>query len=449
MLSEASPANAAGFLLEEDIYSVRSFAREINNWNYAHSIFDAENEQHEESSYWNQIPNEVEIDSNRHLDRFETAYGVIRDATRIESDLMGLMISKSNFDTLEKSFNSTMEAREFAKDILDILGQRSLLLPNSQTLDKIVDLWSGSLPGACLDEMENEEKVYAQLSVSYFIDHDWRQVRQLNFLAVSEDALPLILTCAGLRRLPGNLGHESISHPKEVEKTLIDAVQQTVNNRTVRQDLIAALRRQTFYFLEVEIETNIRDDNAYTRSGLALAVGKRLDLDERSPGYLMQERVHSTHERFRIGHLHHSASFLVRSSRLDVNTRLLWKGYVKGDRLSAKMSHMSRVLVFSRAPQVRPHQLPLEQELCIYIMDNTATEQAMVSIVAYLNSLSRDNFISGTSRRDRVRLSIKHGRDNSETYTFTFMNIVGTFNVGIDHLLQTVNKWEEELSGRS
>jgi hypothetical protein len=448
-LSETSPANAARFLLEEDMYSVRSLAREVNNWNFTHRILDAENEQDQELDYWGHVPNEVEVDSIRHFDKFETAYGVIRDARRIESDLFGLMISKSNFESLEKSFNSKMEARKFAKDVLDILGGQSLLLPNRQTLDKIVDLWSASLPGASLDEMDNEEKVYAQFSVSYFIDHEWHQVRQLNFLAVSEDALPLILDCAEIRSLPANLGRESIPHPQEVGKTLIDGVQSTLANRTVRQDLIAALRRQTFYFLEVEAETNVRDDNKFTRSGLALVVGKQLDLDETSPRFMMQERVHSIHERFRIGQLHHSEPFLIRSSRLDFNTRLLWKGYTKGDRLPAIQSHLSKILVFSKPPKARPHQLPLEQELCIYIMDDTAIEQAMVSIFAYLQMLTASSSIHGTFRRDRVRVSATKGRDNREKHAFKLLDITETFNVGLEYLRHNIEKWADDLWRRT
>jgi hypothetical protein len=384
------------------------------------------------------------------LDRLGTAHGVIRDATRIDSHLLGLMLTKENFQILETSFDSVTAAREFSKDVLETLGERCLVLPGRSALDKVEAYWAGptgSLPIEVDDEINSEEKVYAQLRVSYFIDHDWHQVRQLNFLAISKKALADIQVCAGLRLLPRRLGREYASSPQRNEETLLAGVKATLEDRTVQKDLKASLSRQIFYFEEVEVTAKVLDENGYKRIGLSSTVQKKLDLKNEQAGVRMQRLVHTVHERFRIGQLSLPQPFLIASLRIDLNTRLLWLGYTKGDSLP---EFMSKVLAYAKPPEVRPHQLPLDQELCTYIMDGTVAKQSCASIAAYLADFRvKDSFIHPTARRDRVDASPSSGADNRESYASKLTDLVKQFGIDPNPVQRSIIHWSDELMKRN
>jgi hypothetical protein len=129
------------------------------------------------------------------------------------------------------SFNTAVEASEFSKQILQTLGNRYLALPNRNTLEILETLWTGH---GILGVLGKDINMYTQLRVSYFINHEWHQVRQLSYLAVTDEAMPLIQACAGLRRLPGRLDNGCVSNPQRTENTLTAAIKATLEDRTVR-----------------------------------------------------------------------------------------------------------------------------------------------------------------------------------------------------------------------
>jgi hypothetical protein len=449
MLTEARLSSLTSLLAEEDVYSIQDYNRNVENWLQAHERSAASGED-EVETYFAKEPDEICHDNATELDRFGTAYGVVRDARRIESESFGLIITKQNFSTLMHSFDNEIKAREFSHGVLKTLGQRSLLLPSQSVLEKIEQLWTGRL-SMVLDPSPAEDRIYVQLRVSYFIDHEWQQIRQLNYLAITDEALPLIQNCAGLRILPGRLGSEYILDPERTTNALIESIRHTLENRNVRQDLIAAIRRQTIYFEGFQEETKVLDDSGYMRKALVPGIQKQLDIDNLSPGIAMQALVYTTHERFRIGQIYQSQPFLITSSRVDFDTRLLWKGYSKGDRPPENSYFMSKRLIYSPVPKVRPCQIPLEQDIAIFLMDGPTREESNCSIATYMDNFELKSWVHWTVRCDRVdsALSPTGDRTNRKNYACRLEESESNFNVTKNDLNRKIKKWAYELSERA
>jgi hypothetical protein len=187
------------------------------------------------------------------------------------------------------------------------------------------------------------------------------------------------------------------------------------------------------------------------RKALVPGVQKQLDLDKLSPGVAMQALVYATHERFRIGQIYQSQPFLTTSSRIDFDTRLLWKGYSKGDRLPESSSFMSKRLIYSPVPAVRPCQIPLEQEVAIFLMDGMTREELNCSIAAFMDDFGLKSWVHWTVRCDRVDSTLSPTGDytNRENYACRLEESESNFNVTKNDLNRKIKKWAYELSRRA
>jgi hypothetical protein len=409
-------------------------------------------EQDENSRYWDQMPNEIGQDDNiSYLHRFETIHGVVRDARRIESQLLGLVITKENFATLKNSFDKDRDGRNMVGEVLQALKARALLLPNRNALDKMESMWTGISRPNYGDEMEDageRESIYVQFGVSYFIDHEWNQVRQLNYLAITKTVIPDLLDYADPRGRPQYSIPDSAFFPEMTRKSLSLAIQ-CLLNRAVQQDFTAALRRKVYFFQDSDVETVSRDGNGMLRVSLAPKLEAKPDNHRNSPRELLQRLVHTTHERFRIGYLDIPQPFLVKSSRVDFDTRILWDGYTKGDSLPKNKQNWSKVLVYSAPPDVRPHLLPSEQRLCLFIMDGSVTKQSDDSIIIKsLSDSGTQKFMYATSRKDCVGMLSPSSHDNRTTHLLEDSDLKDHFVVSSNDLRKSVQAWFQVLEKR-
>ena len=124
MLGSTRPIDPTSFMIDDDIYSMQNFHSRVSNGIRNHdeeTVFEQDSDS--DSAYWKRMPNEAEQGGIESLHKFETAHGLVRDARRIESHLLGLIITKATFLTIKDSFDTDIQARHFSRDILRISNQ--------------------------------------------------------------------------------------------------------------------------------------------------------------------------------------------------------------------------------------------------------------------------------------------------------------------------------------
>ncbi|KAI9668201.1 MAG: hypothetical protein M1821_001021 [Bathelium mastoideum] len=440
MLRSLGPIDPSSFMVNEDIYSVLDCASRVGGWI---NSYDAEiiAEEEQDSEHCNRIPNDDKAGNIEHLHKVETAHGLVRDARKIESQLLGLVITEANFQAVMDSFDTEVLARQFSRDVLSVLNQRHLILENQNALDKIGDLWTGRSSFEQADVMHEDTKIFVQFRGSYFIDHEWNQVRQLNYLVVTEEVLPRLLARAEIRQPRQLPNFDTLSSPYVTERRLRIIINKLLK-QTVRYEFTHAICRRTFTLHGVDTEVTLADGNGFTRTTRRPRVQIRPDSGRHSPGVQMQDLVHSTHERFRIGHHSVIQPFLVTSSRVHFKPRVLWTGYQIGD---------SALLVYGKLPKIRPHlsSLASEQNLCLYIMDGATPDLESVS-----KDLDSSPFrdVYRTVRRDRTYTTSLAAQENMEDEALWLVELDDEPEFIQHENLHTVDYsikcWREELSKR-
>jgi hypothetical protein len=128
------------------------------------------------------------LDRSRVTHRLDSEICVIRDAAPIESRFFGVHISGGN---LEEYLSEPFGRKSSPESNLLLTLQREPLLVSENTLNAIETAWTGnSREGAFFTS--NGSKFLAKISLLYYITPDWRQVRELSYVAISLDAINLI-----------------------------------------------------------------------------------------------------------------------------------------------------------------------------------------------------------------------------------------------------------------
>ena len=235
-------------------------------------------------------------------------------------------------------------------------------------------------------------------------------MRQLSYLAVTEEALPHLLACAEIRRPCDHPNFKMTPSSQVAEKRVMSGINDLLE-RSVRRDFVATTYRRTFSLHEVDTLVTVVDYSGILRTTVTPTVQIKQDSDRNSAGVEMVDLVHSTHERFLMGHLSFYQPFLVKSSRVDFNTRILWRGHTKGDHLRFRGLGYGTLLVYGRLSNIRPHLLSSasEQKLCLYVMDGAAHD--LLSVTVILEKLPNP-YIYETVRRDRIFTASSAAQDN-------------------------------------
>lgn len=135
--------------------------------------------------------------SSRFFSQFGNQLEIARDAMNIENQVCGLYITKDNVSTLCQGFVHRNLSAVFAISVLELSKPRCVILESENTLNALEDKWTGKFR-ARRPASENEYKDHAQFRVFYFINQEWDQIRELTYLAVSEDAMQFLSGHVGL-----------------------------------------------------------------------------------------------------------------------------------------------------------------------------------------------------------------------------------------------------------
>jgi hypothetical protein len=127
------------------------------------------------------------------LEKLSAPDGFVRDARYLESHLQGLLITADNFSTLVSGYILPNKPKQLARQMLRILENHCLILENQDVLAEIEDRWTGQFwTRRPVESPDKSSTVFAEFRVSYYLCYGCEQVRELNYLAVTEEAVTLL-----------------------------------------------------------------------------------------------------------------------------------------------------------------------------------------------------------------------------------------------------------------
>lgn len=377
---------------------------------------------------------------------FKSSQGLVRDARIIESRLRSLYITRDNAQTLLQDFENPNTATALVRSILAIMSRKCVVLESEEVLNAIEDKWTGNVRPRTSAPLQ-ASKVFAQFRVSYFINHAWEQVRELTYLAVSDEAREILIERAKFR----SVVRRSRFSPPECPAGQVIKTMNSFLKRSVRQDFVAALARRTF-MTDMESRSVITlDDSGAAQEEISLRMVIKQDKNQKSPGVSMQDIVHRVYEKYRIGNRDPSEPFLRVSARVDCEGRPLWKDWQVGDTLPAAERHLDKQLVYGDIANTR--YLPAsQQKLCLYILDGQTENLDYFSVVTkllwHLHSLLGER-VYATVRKGRVHTTNKKREDNRAHYHFFLKMHHDQLKLPPDELRQNVFDWIKNISPKT
>lgn len=165
----------------------------------------------------------------------------IRSAGQSHYRLKGLYMTCKNFETVFQSFNEESEARIFAGQILHALSLAPLLLSGEDALQALEENWTGNTRPR-MHSSTSSSPIFAQFRVSYYVSARWEVVKELSYLAVSQNLLDSLFTFAIVSK---SLNSLSLRHAI-VGTSNIPVLCERLLQRSVQEDLNSAIREHTF-----------------------------------------------------------------------------------------------------------------------------------------------------------------------------------------------------------
>ncbi len=121
---------------------------------------------------------------------FDSEAGCLRSATCIESRVKGLFISRDNVDTL---LQSVRDKERFARGVLSVLPSNKTfnMKLTAHDLSNIHEIWTGDAGNSTI--AGQFETFHTKLAFRSFFTETWDLVRELSYLAVSDDAIEVLI----------------------------------------------------------------------------------------------------------------------------------------------------------------------------------------------------------------------------------------------------------------
>ncbi|KAF2793994.1 hypothetical protein K505DRAFT_417428 [Melanomma pulvis-pyrius CBS 109.77] len=387
-------------------------------------------------------------DASDPLCRFKTKNGVVKDGRHIQSRLRGLIITRDNLETVLQSFENPNAATRFVRSIISLLSRRCVALDDEDVLDAIEDQWTGN-KRTRPNRLDPKPKVYVQFRISYYINPTWEQVRELTYLAATEDARELLIHRAGIR---GAVKRSQFSPPACHQADLLSAFHH-LRQKSVRNDLVSSLLRRTYLISVDSIEKAYTvydvDNDSVAHMRERSIVNIKQDKDKRSPGVQMQGIVHAVYEKYRIGNREPSEPFLRASTRIDSEERPLWRGWKHGDCLPWDQEHLDKILVYSDVPDARYLPDGSRQRYCLYIVDGQTDQLDDFSIASKLIWMLFRERLYGTVRKAKVPRNSRNWQDNRADYWHAMRSEKSQdlLKLSYNHFRQDLFNWIKATTG--
>ncbi|PMD34539.1 hypothetical protein L207DRAFT_467194 [Hyaloscypha variabilis F] len=385
---------------------------------------------------------------------FNTPHGLVRDGRCIVSRIRALFLTADNTRTFFEDFDNPKKAMTFARSIIAVLSRRCAALDSVEVLDSIAEKWTGTEPRRARLAEQNST-VYAQFRLSYYLNYDWDQVRELTYLAVSEDAREILMEVADYRVFPRR--RYQFSPPRCSTESVLETIDRLLRH-SVQQDLEYALKRRTFMFdmkstgrfPPRDPDDTLSDFDDFMPNSLTAifkTVLKR-DKDTKSPGVTMQQLVHTVYEKYRIVKREPSEPFIRISSRLDREGRTL---YGAGDGPSErryKRKKFGKMLVYADVENAKFLPTASDQKLCLFVLDGEAVKPNKFACIL-LTCMNRDRIYS-TVRKGGAQRARDVRTDNRQRCVYTMDDLEESLLLTSFALGRKILEWGiEVLSSQS
>ncbi len=364
------------------------------------------------------------LDLVRPLRGLDSAKGVFRHASFVDSEILGIHITGDNANTLLMVADTPTKARDFARKLLKaLLNQRPVLL-TEETLNELEDMWTGGASHFDNTVMPATEFV-VRLLLKKSLSDDWNQVRELSYLAASHEGLEVLKTCAELKRPFQETG--SACDQQDVK----DIVRSHLSVPATR-GLRAAIAREA---LSLEVERTISYHDGMVSKQLILTKEKK----DQAHGL-----IHEIYRKHKVGMREPAESFIRRSMRNDEQTleaipppSATLQLLDKEDPLDSYRNGLIQyILIFGKCVQTSSGSASNAPEVCYYqVSDPRDTPNAVDVRIALQQILDTSSRIHMTERYARNSLSTNWNLDSfHDIYQLVAEYQRGKIESWIDHL---------------
>ncbi|KAB8200756.1 hypothetical protein BDV34DRAFT_232037 [Aspergillus parasiticus] len=161
--------------------------------------------------------------------------GVVKEASIIQSRFLALHITEDDVETFLLSFPSVEASNSVVRSMMQCLKDSWRV--TAEALSGIESLWTSVGPKA--EYHDSEEIFHVKVFILMHVSMDWVPVRQLTYLAISERALQVLLSKAGL------LSTSNLTTPFQnvpvIEKPRLEAFLISVKEQSIVDNLTAAV----------------------------------------------------------------------------------------------------------------------------------------------------------------------------------------------------------------
>lgn len=160
-------------------------------------------------------------------------HGVIKDASVIQTKLLGIVITESDVENFLLSFASEEDAQTAVVAILGFL-KNSWLVTGASLVSLEAEWFNGFAENPL--HVDCEDKYFLKIVVQSFVDIEWEPVRQLIYFAISDHALATILD-----RTASKVDiHTQFERPSVIDWKIVHLFRQ-IQSQSVRGNLTAAI----------------------------------------------------------------------------------------------------------------------------------------------------------------------------------------------------------------
>lgn len=216
--------------------------------------------------------------------------------------------------------------------------------------------------------VDSTEKIFVRVLVSYSVDSNWRLVRELNYLAITEDALTYCIKMSNPMGLYQKIGP---SYSQTCSKgSLISSVQRMQRN-SVRHDFVRCLCQRTYTISAAQDIIATTETKGIVRERQLFTVIITRCKDKVDSDIPFRRSIRELYENFRTSKQHSSHMPMNMSDRIDCGERPLWKGWLAGDQMPFNQKHLGKAFVYSPSAAVGDSMGPPCGKYCLYILDDS------------------------------------------------------------------------------
>lgn len=272
----------------------------------------------------------------------DSSKGVVRHASLVGSEFLGLYITGDNAGTMFHSLSKEEHIKPFARKILRaILNKKSLIL-TEKTLRALEDMWTGGASHLEHSSDVNEDTEFVvRIILRTSLTDNWEQVRELSYLAVAKADLDVIVKFAEWDKVPVS----DFKAMRCAQQSVINHVRLS-QSMSPKENIEAAIQRSAF-----SLELNKRNSNGSMIEKLtgSLQWVREAKREQTNP------IIHDIYDKNRRGLRPVSEHFIRESNRIDGPTLNRIPINISADRIDVYSTSLGAAFVTDpwAAPSVR------------------------------------------------------------------------------------------------